>query len=342
MNPSTRRIGLIALVPIFLIAFGTVGYMILADLPVIDALYMTFITVSTVGFREVTDLDAGAKIFTIGLIIAGIGTVAYTLTSVAAFLLEGEFSKILRRRRMEKQIARLRNHYIICGAGQTGQVVIEQFRKRELAFAVIDEDAHVVEELQKDGTLAVVGDATHEEDLESIGIRHAKALIATLSTDAENVFTVLTARELNPDLHIVARAFDRATHSKLRKAGANNTISPNELGGARMAALILKPAVIAFIDVITRAGETDLELEEVRICPGSHMVGQTLKDVRIPEKTSCLVLAIQEDGSETLRFNPSFQETLSEGDTMLVLGQAKQINRLRELACEPLLNLNDD
>lgn len=339
MKPN-RRIGLIILVPAFLIVFGTAGYMVLAGLPILDALYMTFITVSTVGFREVTDLNEAAKVFTILLIMAGIGTVAYTLTSVAAFLLEGEFTKIVRRRRMEKQIAALRNHYVICGAGQTGHVVIEQFKKRRIDFVVIDESEQVVDELQREGVLAVVGDATHEEDLESIGVRHAKALIATLASDAENVFTVLTARELNPDLHIVARAFDRATHSKLRKAGANNTISPNELGGARMAALILKPAVIAFIDVITRAGETDLELEEVQLCPGSNMVSKTLKDVRIPEKTGCLVLAIQKEGSDALRFNPGFQETLKEGDTMLVLGQAQQINQLRELACAPLLDID--
>lgn len=259
---------------IVLISVGILGYSLIEGMSFTDAAYMTVITMSTVGFREVADLSQGGKLFTIFFIVGSLGTAAYAFSSISYFLLEGELNKAIRRRRMERDVSNLKDHYIVCGYGQTGQIVVEQFRSKNVPFVVIEQDEEKVAELCEQGILALVGDASTEEELEKARIKHSRGLIASLATDADNVFTVLTAREMNPELYIVARAIDRAAHSKLRKAGANNTISPNELGGTRMAALVLKPAVVSFIDVVTRVGDVDFDIEQVIIPAGSPGPGK--------------------------------------------------------------------
>ncbi len=320
----------ILIVVALLIALGTRGYMLLEGLSFIDALYMTIITISTVGYREVIDLSIPGKLFTIFMIIFGLGTVAYAFTGVAAFLLEGKFNEVLRRRKMENKIASLKNHYILCGAGQTGLSVIERFQKSKVPFVVIEKDKKKVTELEDQDILAVNDDATHEYVLEKCCIKHAKGLISCLSNDADNVFAVLTAREMMPNLHIVSRAIEKNSHAKLRKAGADNTISPNEIGGARMASLLLRPVVVSFLDIITRAGDIVFDLEEVTIISGSQMEGKTLRDARIPEKVGLVVLAIKKQGNDELHLNPRAEEVLQNGDKMLVMGKTDQIEVLKE------------
>lgn len=201
-------------------------------------------------------------------------------------------------------------------------------------FVVIENDEAIVKELLDEGIPTIFGDASHEETLDKARIKTARGLIASLSKDSDNVFTVLTARELNPDLYIVSRAIDKNSHLKLKRAGANNTISPNEIGGSRMAALMLRPSVISFLDIITHAGDVVLDLEDVVICKNSPIMDKSLKDVKIPEKTGLIVLAIRKTGSEKLQFNPHSDEVLQLGDTMIVLGKQDQVNELRKLACD--------
>lgn len=333
----TTKVMSVLIVLVALIIIGTVGYSVLENMGIVDALYMTIITLSTVGFREVTDLTMPGQIFTILFILASLGTVAYAFTTIASFLIEGEFNRVLRRRRMEKQVANLTNHFILCGFGQTGQIVAEQFRKKKLPFLVIEQDEDKVQLLKESGDLVLEGDASTEEQLRKARIEHSQGLIACLSSDADNVFTVLTAREMNPDLYIVARAFERNAHAKLRKAGANNTISPNELGGARLAALVLKPAVVSFIDVITRVGDVDFDIEEVKITPDSQFVGKTLKDSQIREKTGFIVLAVQRRDQDKMIFNPEVSLKIHEGDKLIVLGETTKIDSLRSLSRGGLL-----
>ncbi len=318
-----------------LLVVGTSGYMFLEEMTFLDALYMTVITVSTVGFKEVAELDPPGKLFTMVIIICGLGLVAYAFTNFFSFILEGEFKNIVRRRRMEKQINRMKDHYILCGAGQTGQSVIERFQRSRVPFIVVEKHEEKVEELIEQGNLAYLGDATHEETLEKVNIKEAKGLVSCLSNDADNVFTVLTARGMNNDLRIVSRAIEKNAHSKLLKAGANNTISPNELGGTRMASLLLRPAVVSFLDIITHVDEMTLDLEEVQLCERSDLPGKTLKEARIPERTGLIVLAIKKQDEEILRFNPGPQEKLEAADKMLVLGMEEQVDKLRKMACEP-------
>ncbi len=331
-----RKVWIVVWFLVILITFSTLGFMLIEGLSLLEAIYMTVITISTVGFREVVDLSPQGKVFTVFVILAGLGTAAYALSSITSFVVEGEFKDLVRRGRMERRIAELENHYIICGAGKTGQHVVARFEKSSVPFVVIEKSEERFEELLEKNILAIHGDATQDEILLKAQIDKAKGLISALSTDAENVFTVLTARTLEENLYIVARAIDEKASEKLKKAGADNTVSPNEIGGQRMASLVLRPAVVSFLDVMTRAGDVVLDLEEVRVCHGSPIIGETLEQASIPEKTGLVIMAIDnvQDNSQKLLLNPRPDYILKEGDRMVVLGQVDQINKLREISCD--------
>ncbi len=328
---SHQKVYAVIILLTFLVSGGTIGYMYIEDLSFIDSLYMTVITISTVGFREVHDLSTAGRLFTILLIISGLFIAAFAVTIVSSFVIEGEFRFLLRRRRMENSVAKLKNHYIICGAGQTGQHVVSQFKKRGVPHVVIEADRTKVEHIIDIGGLAVLGDATVEEDLLKVGIDKAKGLVCCLSNDADNVFTVLTAREIKPDLLIVSRAIDDKADLKLLKAGADKVVSPNEIGGTRMASLVLRPAVVSFLDVITRAGEVVIDLEEVTVKKNSSLVGKSLSEARIPEQTGLIVMAVKRANRET-EINPGSGFRLSNNDVLIVLGQEEQVGKLQILA----------
>lgn len=279
-------------------------------------------------------MDAEAKLFSVFLIIISLGSVGYLFTRIVSSLMEGDVREAIRRRIMEKKIEGFKDHYILCGAGETGWNAMKRFQKSNVDLVIIDQDEDIIRELTDMGIPALRGDATQDEILISAGIKTAKGLIAALSKDADNVFTVLTARELNKDLYIVSRAIDKKAHEKLKIAGANNTISPDEIGGSRMAALMLNPTVISFLDIITHAGEVVLDLEDVVICDTSSIANMTLREIKIPEKTGLIVLAIKKRQSQKLEFNPNSDETLQVGDTMIVLGRQEQVIELRKLACD--------
>lgn len=315
-----------------LIVIGTAGYGLLLGVSFIDALYMTVITISTVGYQEVTEMTPAAKLFSIGLIFVSVGTVGYLISNIVSYFVEGDIKEGWLRRIMDTTINKMEGHFILCGSGETGLYIISQFQKQGVPFVVIDNDELVIDELKDRGAQFIVGDATHEEVLEKAGIHRAKGLIASLSKDSENVFVVLTARQMNEKLYIVSRAIEPSAHMKLRKAGANNTVSPNEIGGRRMAALMLRPSVISFLDAITHAGEVVLDLEDVEIHKESSLCGSLLKDAGIPEKTGLIILAIRKSEKEELIFNPNSSVMLEPGDTMIVLGTEDQVTKLRVLA----------
>jgi voltage-gated potassium channel len=328
-----RKIVFIIVALLILILGGTIGYLYLLDLSWIDAIYMTVITISTVGYREVVDMTDTAKVFSIFMIIGGLGIAGYGATSVFALFFEGTFRSAWRRRRMEKKISQFQDHYILCGAGETGQQVIQQFIRSQVDFVVIEKDEAKVLELQGEGVFIIQGDATNEETLNRCGIHRAKGLISSLSNDADNVYTVLTARQMNPDIYIVSRAIEKNAGEKLKRAGANNTISPNEIGGRRMAAVALRPSIISFLDVITQNGDVELDLEDVVVGEGSKFLGKALKEVRIPDTIGLIILAIRRQGQKDFIFNPSSDEILRLGDVMVVLGRSEQVDKLKILAC---------
>ncbi len=327
-----NQLSFFVIILLSLVLTGTVGYTILLDLNLIDALYMTVITISTVGYAEVGIMDTEAKMFSILLIFISLGTVGYLFTSIMSSFLEGDLKEAWRRGKMEANILKLKDHYIICGAGETGYNAIKQFKRSKVPFVVIEQDDHKVHDLMEENIYAIHGDATHDSVLEKARIEHAKGLISSLPTDAENVYTVLTARQLNPDLYIVSRAIEKHADNKLKQAGANNTISPNEIGGSRMASLMLRPNVISFLDIVTRAGDVVLDLEDVVIGKGSVLLNKKLKEAQIPQKTGLIVLAIRKGAQGALSFNPSSNEVLKENHIMIVLGREEQVDELRKIA----------
>ncbi len=331
MIATRRKVFTLLLILFCLVLTGTAGYIFIEDYTFREALFMTIITISTVGFGEVRPLSPAGQIFTVFIIFAGLGTMAYALTTTVAFLMEGELKETLRRIRMKNKLTEIKDHYVLCGAGQTGINVVETFQKNKVPFVVIEQDKQKVDYMQEQGVLVLQGDATHDEILAKARVLQAKGLIACLGTDAANVFVVLTVRSMSPNLHIISRAIDRKAHAKLRKAGADNTISPNEIGGLRMAALLLKPAVVSFLDIITRAGELRLDLEEITITQKSGMSGKTLYELAIPKKIGLMVLAIKKKEEEELHLNPGAKEILSVGDKILVMGKPEQIDVLRKL-----------
>ena len=305
-----NQLSFFVIILLTLVLSGTIGYALLLDLNLVDALYMTVITISTVGYAEVGVMDTEAKMFSILLIFISLGTVGYLFTSIMSSFLEGDLKEAWRRRKMEANIIKLKDHYIICGAGETGYNAIKQFKKSNVPFVVIDVNDHKIHDLMEENIHAIHG-------------------------DANNVYTVLTARQLNPDLYIVSRAIDKHAGNKLKQAGANNTISPNEIGGSRMASLMLRPNVISFLDVITRAGDVILDLEDAVICKGSPLINQKLKEAQIPQKTGLIVLAIKKGPQGPLSFNPSSNHVLKENHIMIVLGTEEQVGKLRKIAHDP-------
>ncbi len=326
-----RKLLLILILILAVLLIGIVGYSQLLGVDLIDAFYMTVITISTVGYGEVAPMTDAGKIFSIGLIFSGLAVVGYGLSSVFSMFFEGELKDVWRRKRMETKIEHLKDHFIVCGAGDVAMTVIERFKEQSISFVVIEKDEELADELTLDGILTVHGDATHESTLEKAGIKKAKGIVCVLASDADNVFTVLTARQMNEKIYIVSKAVEKSAHTKLLKAGANKTISPNEIVGQRIAALMIRPSLISFLDIITRAGDVTLDLEEVTIPQRSSLVGQHLYEAKIPEKTGLIVLAVKGRGENNLVFNPNSSVLLDEGDTMIVLGTKEQVQQLRNM-----------
>jgi voltage-gated potassium channel len=312
---------------IAVLVLSTVGYMVLEGFTVLEALYMVVITLSTVGFGEVRDLSPSGRILTIGLIVGGVGTVGFAVGRLLDFMVERRVGGSARRRKMQKTLSELRDHFIICGFGRVGHQIAEEFQEHGVPFAVIDSNPEFIEELEVSGIPYVVGEVASDEILEAAGIKRAKALVAAVDSDAENVFVTLTARVLNPSLFIVARASEPATETKLKKAGANRVVSPYVIGGRRMAAMSLQPATIEFLDTMTRPGEMMLWVEELRVGKDSPVAGKTLMDSQIRQKAGAMVLAIRY-GDGTFEFNPSASYEIQVGDWLIVLGTKGQCSLL--------------
>lgn len=331
-NSKKKRIKWILISLLILISISTVGYRFMLDISFTDALYMTIITISTVGYKEVVDMTPLAKVFSIFVIFAGIGLVGYTFTTLEIIILESNFKSIRRNKAMKKKIEEMKNHIIIAGGSESTEVMFKRFQHSKKDFVVIEKDKAKIESFMNREIPALLGDATSEEVLLRAGIERASGFISTLHTDADNIVAVLTARYLNKDLYIVSRAIEKNSRDKLLKAGADNTVSSNEIGGSRMAALVLRPTIISFLDTITRAGEVELDLEDIMLGPGSGMCNQSLKQIQIPQKIGLTVLATKKGNSKDIEFNPNPNEELREGDSLIVLGTPEQILKLRELA----------
>jgi voltage-gated potassium channel len=308
---------------------GTIGYVVLG-FTVLDALYQTVTTVTTVGFREVEPLnDAPGQVFTIVLILAGVGTALYTLTVGLELVVEGHLGAAMEKRRMQQRISAMSGHVIVCGLGRVGRALAQELLEAGREFVMVDSDPELLATIGN--APYVEGDATSDDVLRLAAIERAAALVATLPSDAENLFVTLSGRALRPDLFIVARAKQEASEDKLTRAGADRVVNPQEIGGARMAAYLLQPHVAAFLDVVMRDRSIELRLGEVEVPSGSPFLGQTLRAANVRERTGALVLAVRNpDGS--FQTNPGPETELVDGQILIAIGTDEHLEALAAAA----------
>ena len=319
---------LVALVA--LIAIGTLGFSLLEPLSVLDSLYLTVMTVATVGYGDVHPVSRAGRGFAIVFMLVSVTVVGFLLSTAIQALVQSEIVTAYGQRRRYREISKLRNHFIICGAGRVGSRIIRELQRREEPFIVIERDERQVADLIEEDVLVLVRDATLEETLRDAGVEHARALAACLPDDADNVYVVLTARGLNNQLHIVARAVEAQAEPKLIRAGANRVISPVIIGGQRMVQALTKPAVADFIDSIA-AEDLDLDFEEVVVAPASAYVGQMLRDTNIRAELDVVIIAVRRRGGE-MAFNPAGDWHIEAGDMLIAIGRADSFARLKEIA----------
>lgn len=309
-----------------LILLGTVGFSLIEQMPPLDALYMTVITIFTVGFKEVKDpMSAAGKLFTIFIIIGGVGTVLYGFTKMSEAVYEGGVSTFLRRKKMEKELSRLKDHYIICGHGRIGRIVRERLEEEKTHFVILDSDPEVISDLRTAGTcLFLEGDATHEDVLLKAGIKKAKGLAALLPSDADNLYLVLTSKQINPSLFVLSKVMDEDAEKKILQIGANKVFSPYKISGLRIAQSLLRPTLVDFMDLVIRRQEILLNMEEFTLNKGCRLAGLSLKESDIRKHANVIVVAIKKPGKDIL-FNPSSGEKMESGDTLLVMGSEESI-----------------
>lgn len=330
MTRVRRQFFLSLLLILAVVLFGTVGYVVIERWSAFDALYMTLTTITTVGYREVHDLSGAGRVFTLVLIVFGVGTILYTLNNAARILIEGEIQEIFGRRKLEKKIRELKNHYIVCGFGRMGRVICRELGEKNARFVVVEKE-DMTSDMTDADMLYVKGDATKDEVLREAGIERAKGLISVLPTDAENLYVVLSARVLNPDLNIVARAGDEGSEQKLLRAGADRVVSPYHIGGLRIAHTVLKPSVVDFIEFATRAGNIDLQMEEIYVREGASIAGTTLDECGIGRELGIIIVAIKRSEGE-MKFNPTFRTTIRPGDVLIALGERTKLRHLETMA----------
>ena len=325
--PSRTRIRIVLVAVLAAIALGTVVFHLLEGWSILTSLYVTVQTVTTVGFGDVTPQTAGGRAFATVFMVLGVGVVLYALTSTVQSIVHSElFAKYGHSRKMSK----LRDHFIICGAGRVGSHLIRSLQAVDGVFLVIEIDQRKVEALMEAGIAVLVRDATLEESLREAGVDHARGLASCLPDDADNVYVVLTARDLNPNLHIVARAAEEAAESKLIRAGANRVVAPTIIGGHRMAMALTKPAVGDFLDSIT-ANHLELGFEQLEVEPISSLVSRKLSETVIRSELNIVIVSIRRSGGEII-FNPDGETRIEGNDMLIAIGNAESLRRLSALA----------
>ncbi|MFC2061582.1 potassium channel family protein [Elusimicrobiota bacterium] len=314
-----------------IVVLSVTGYMVIEGWSFIEALYMTIITLTTVGFMEVQPLSIYGRIFTVFVILIGFSAIFYGFGVVTAFIVEGELLGILRRRKMDKAISKLENHYIICGSGIMGRHVIDEFAKTKKKFVVIEKSEEEINLLQErfNNILFIQGDAASDAVLLSAGIDKARGLITTFAKDKDNLFVVLTAKNINPDLRITARSNEEDSELKLETAGADAVVSVNAIGGLRMASEMLRPAVVSFLDVMLRAKDEVLRIEEAEIKEGSKIDGATIEETNILKDIGLIVIAVKNSETGQYVYNPPSSLKLKSGDILIILGRVEQVDKLR-------------
>jgi voltage-gated potassium channel len=327
--PELRRLRVAAGLFLAVIFTGFLGYQVIEGISPLDALYMTLITVTTVGFGEVADFGLGGKILTIGLIVAGVGSATYAAVTAMEFVVEGHLKRYLERRRMHRELDELQDHVIVCGFGRVGRHLADQLAAEGDRFVVVESDDVKVTVLDELGYKHVRGDATEEVTLHAAGLERCRALVACVNSDADNVLITLTAKGLSPDTNVIARSKAEENEAKLRRAGADRVIAPATIGGRRIAQILTRPVVADFLDG-TGLGSVDYSLEEVPVRDGSMLATCTLREAGVRERFGCTVLGIRKADSGQLVKHPQAEDRLEAGDVLVVMGSETDVSRMRE------------
>ena len=325
MEYARLRTSLLLLLSIIL--SGTISYSLIEKMSLFDSFYMTLITISTVGFSEITPLTQSGRLITVFIIVSGISLLTYTLSQIAQIFIEGELRKLLGRRKLEKQIADLKNHYIVCGFGRIGAVICKELTDSDLDFIVIEQDERKIEQLELAHFLYLAGDATREEVLLQSGLDKAKGVVTAVSSDADNVFITLTAKGLRPDVFILSRAADLKNEKKLLRAGASRVVCPYNMGGSRMAQILKTPTVVDFLDTAMMSGNLGLKLEEVFVHPTSPLVGKTIVESRLRQNFGVIIVAIKKIDGEML-FNPGPDAEFGAGEVVVFIGKQHDLKEM--------------
>ena len=315
------------------VVFGTIGYMLIEGWDVWDALYMTVISVTTAGYKEVHPMSRAGELFTMVVLTVGVATVLYSFSFVMARVVEGDLESRWGRRRRERMLDELTNHFIVCGFGRMGLIIAQEFTRQGIPFVIIERDSERMQQAVDAGFLAVEADASSEQVLKRVQIDRARGFIAAVSTDAENVYAVLTARLLKPDLYIIGRAETEDAKVKLVRAGADRVVSPYQIGGLQLAQTALRPAVVDFVQIATSSENIELNMEQVQIREGAVLAGRSILEANLRQRFGVVVVGIQRSDGR-MEFNPPPDSVMRVGDHLVVLGHLDKLRALEAAAGE--------
>jgi voltage-gated potassium channel len=330
-TPPMKRLRHALTLMVLVTLAGGAGYHVLARLGWLDAFYMAITTLFTVGFREMGQVNSSTKVFTMIYLIVGLGVGTYAASNLTALIVEGDLQGYLKERRMEKRLEAYSEHIIVCGLGKMGFQAAWELQQADVPFVIIEQDTNKGTNPRFARDIIIHGNAMDEMVLQRAGIMRARGLITALTTDADNVLVTLTAKQLRPDMPIVARSAKLGTEKQLKAAGADHIVSPYEIGGRRMAALLLNPDMMNFFDVVLQEDQFEIGMERIRISPDSTLAGKTLREARMRDHTGALVVGIQRDGQK-LKFNPQGHEQFLAGDEILAMGPAPALDAFMKLA----------
>ncbi len=326
----TKKLKIALLVLVAIIIAGALGFHLLEGWTVFESFYATIVTISTVGYGDFMPKTTWGRLFTVTLIIFGVGTMFYTAGLFAESAIEGRLRMILGRGKLERAISKLHDHYIICGCGRIGFLIARELSEEKVPFVVIDKEPEVIQKIEDEGFVYYKGDATDDKTLIGAGIRRAKGVVCVLPTDAQNLYVILTAKELKADIYVLSRSEEESSESRLARAGADRVMSPYTLGGMRMAMAILRPAMLDFIEITTRRQSLELRMEELAICDGSPIIGKSLEASEIRQKYGLIIVAVKKDSGKMI-FNPLANYIIERGDKMIAMGEDEHVTRFSKV-----------
>jgi voltage-gated potassium channel len=329
LSEMRKRLATVTGLLILTLFIGTTGFILIEDWTPFDAFYMTVITLATVGYGETNPLTHAGSVFTLFLILGGVSIIAYAFSTLTSIIVEGQLSLVLKRRRMEKEIAKLLGHYIVCGVSHSARVIMEELEKTGRTFVVIDQDREAVEKLMAEGVKVVEGDATEEEILKRAGVMKAAGVFAVLPSDQYNAFLALTAKGMNPDVRVVSAQRELGVRQQLLRSGADNVVNAQYIGGLRMVSEMVRPATVGFLDAMMREQDSIVRFDEIAVPESSPLVGRPVSDLNEAQGHAPLLVAVLEQESGRYDINPDRGRTIKSGDRLVMIGDASKLSELR-------------